>query len=50
MINQQYEQVPFQIKIKKNGHFKKTHYIISTYVDLMENDANAFMNQPTRNT
>ena len=46
-VNQPNEQVPFKIMNKQKWTPKETHHAISTYTDLMENDINALMKQPT---
>ena len=47
-INQPNEQVPFKIKNKEKWTPKETHHTVSTYIDLVENDINALMKQPTK--
>ena len=47
-VNQLNEQVPFKIKNTENWTPKETHHTLSTYIDLVENDINALMKQPTK--
>ena len=47
-VNQPNEQVPFKIKTKEKWTPKETHHTISTYIDLVENDINALMKEPTK--
>ena len=47
-VNQPNEQVPFKIKNKEKWTPKETHHTVSTYTDLVENDINALMKQPTK--
>ena len=47
-VNQPNEQVPFKIKNKEKWTPKETHHTVSTYIDLVENDINALMKEPTK--
>ena len=47
-VNQPNEQVPFKIKNKEKWTPKETSDTVSTYIDLVENDINALMKQPTK--
>ena len=40
----------FKIKNKEKWTPKETHHTVSTYIDLVENDINALMKQPTKKT
>ena len=40
--------MPYKIKIKEKWTSKETHHTVSTYIDLVENDINALMKQPTK--
>ena len=39
---------PLRSKIKKKWTPNETHHTVSTYIDLVENDINALMKQPTK--
>ena len=47
-VNQTNEQVPFKIKNKEKWIPNETHHTVSPYIDLMENDTNSLMKQPTK--
>ena len=47
-INQAKEQVPFKSKNKEKWTPKETHHTVSTYIELVENDINTLMKQPTK--
>ena len=47
-VNQPNEQVPFKIKNKEKWTPKEKHDTVSTYIDLVENDINALMKEPTK--
>ena len=47
-VNQPNEQVSFKIKNTEKWTSKETSDTVSTYIDLVENDINALMKQPTK--
>ena len=47
-INQPNEQVTFKMKNKEKWTPKEAHHTVSTCIDLVENDINALMKQPTK--
>ena len=47
-VNQSNEQVLFKIKNKEKWTPKVTHHTVSTYIDLVKNNINALMKQPTK--
>ena len=47
-VNQTNEQVHFKTKNKEKWTPKETRHTVSTYIDLVENDINALMKEPTK--
>ena len=47
-VNQPNEQVPFKIKNKAKWIPKEMHHMVSTYTDLVDNDINTLMKQPSK--
>ena len=47
-VNQPNEQVPFKIKNKAKWIPKEMHHTVSTYTDLVDNDINTLMKQPSK--